>query len=87
MKNTPGRRPRGVVEVGQQASPHNAPFLRTPPAAGQFQFTIERAITENAPPFDTPWPPTTFMDGWVVARELPAGKTQWRRILISGRRT
>jgi hypothetical protein len=46
---------------------------------------IEREITTNAPPYDQPWPPR-FGDGWFLVRDLPGGKTLWRRISWPGAR-
>ena len=45
---------------------------------------IETAITDNAPPFNQPWPPTGLGDGWHLVRSYPDCKqTLWRRIRLA----
>ena len=42
---------------------------------------IETAITDNAPPFNQPWPPTGLGDGWhAVDKFSTRQRTFWRRI-------
>jgi hypothetical protein len=47
---------------------------------------IETAITDNAPPFNQPWPPTGLGDGWhVVDKFSTCQRTFWRRIRLATR--
>jgi hypothetical protein len=44
---------------------------------------IETAITENAQPFNQPWPPTGLGDGWhAVDKFSSRQRTFWRRIRL-----
>jgi hypothetical protein len=44
---------------------------------------IETAITDNAPPFNQPWPPTGLGDGWhAVDKFSTRQRTFWRRIRL-----
>jgi len=44
---------------------------------------IETAITDNAPPFNQPWPPTGLGDGWHAVDKFSTGqRTFWRRIRL-----
>ena len=44
---------------------------------------IETAITDNAPPFNQPWPPTGLGDGWhAVDKSSSRQRTFWRRIRL-----
>jgi hypothetical protein len=44
---------------------------------------IETAITDNAPPFNQPWPPTGLGDGWHAVDEFSSDqRTYWRRIRL-----
>ena len=44
---------------------------------------IETAITDNAPPFNQPWPPTGLGDGWHAVDEFSSDqRTFWRRIRL-----
>jgi hypothetical protein len=44
---------------------------------------IETAITDNAPPFNQPWPPTGLGDGWRRIDEFSTRqRTFWRRIRL-----
>jgi hypothetical protein len=44
---------------------------------------IETAITDNAPPFNQPWPPTGLGDGWhAVDKFSTRQRTFWRRFLL-----
>ena len=44
---------------------------------------IETAITDNAPPFNQPWPPTGLGDGWhAVDKFSTLQRTFWRRIRL-----
>ena len=44
---------------------------------------IETAITDNAPPFNQPWPPTGLGDGWHAVDEFSTHqRTFWRRIRL-----
>jgi hypothetical protein len=44
---------------------------------------IETAITDNAPPFNQPWPPTGLGDGWhAVDKFSSRQRTFWRRIRL-----
>jgi len=44
---------------------------------------IETAITDNAPPFNQPWPPTGLGDGWhAVDKFSTRQRTVWRRIRL-----
>jgi hypothetical protein len=45
---------------------------------------IETAITDNAPPFNQPWPPTGLGDGWHAVDEFSTRqRTFWRRIRLA----
>ena len=47
---------------------------------------IETAITDNAPPFNQPWPPTGLGDGWhAVDKFSTRQRTFWRRIRLRTR--
>jgi hypothetical protein len=47
---------------------------------------IETAITDNAPPFNQPWPPTGLADGWHAVDEFSTRqRTFWRRIRLRTR--
>jgi len=44
---------------------------------------IETAITDNAPPFNQPWPPTGLGDGWHAVDKFSTDqRTFWRRIRL-----
>jgi len=44
---------------------------------------IETAITDNAPPFNQPWPPTGLGEGWYAVDKFSTRqRTFWRRILL-----
>jgi hypothetical protein len=44
---------------------------------------IETAITDNAKPFNQPWPPTGLGDGWhAVDKFSTRQRTFWRRIRL-----
>ena len=44
---------------------------------------IETAITDNAPPFNQPWPPTGLGDGWhAIDKFSTRQRTFWRRIRL-----
>ena len=44
---------------------------------------IETAITDNAPPFNQPWPPTGLGDGWHAVDQFSTPQnTFWRRIRL-----
>jgi hypothetical protein len=44
---------------------------------------IETAITDNAPPFNQPWPPTGLGGGWHAVDKFSSHRrTFWRRILL-----
>ena len=44
---------------------------------------IETAITDNAPPYNQPWPPTGLGDGWhAVDKFSTSQNTFWRRIRL-----
>jgi hypothetical protein len=47
------------------------------------ELVIETAITDNAPPFNQPWPPTGLGDGWhAVDKFSTRQRTFWRRIRL-----
>jgi len=44
---------------------------------------IETAITDNAPPYNQPWPPTGLGAGWhAVDKFSTRQRTFWRRIRL-----
>jgi hypothetical protein len=60
---------------------HNADPLPLDPNASAL--VIETAITDNAPPFNQPWPPTGLGDGWhAVDKFSTRQRTFWRRIRL-----
>ena len=49
----------------------------------QSALVIETAITDNAPPFNQPWPPTGLGGGWhAVDKFSTRQSTFWRRIRL-----
>ena len=60
---------------------HDADPLTLDPNASAL--VIETAITDNAPPFNQPWPPTGLGDGWhAVDKFSTRQRTFWRRIRL-----
>jgi len=60
---------------------HNADPLPLDPNASAL--VIETAITDNAPPFNQPWPPTGLGDGWHAVDQFSTPQnTFWRRIRL-----
>jgi len=49
----------------------------------QSALVIETAITDNAPPFNQPWPPTGLGGGWhAVDKFSTRRRTFWRRVRL-----
>ena len=61
-------------------------FRNADPLVGIFDasaLVIETAITDNAQPFNQPWPPTGLGDGWhAVDKFSSRRRTFWRRIRL-----
>jgi hypothetical protein len=58
-----------------------------PPDPDASALVIETAITDNAQPFNQPWPPTDLGDGWhAVDKFSTRQRTFWRRIRLEDAR-
>ena len=73
---TPGR----DVGLRKKSSPRTPQIARSSFVSA---LVIETAITDNAPPFNQPWPPTGLGDGWhAVDKFSTRQRTFWRRIRL-----
>ena len=86
--------PSAVIgRFGRPIAPVHVRAPRTPPnlcivdngkaSTNASALVIETAITDNAQPFNQPWPPTGLGDGWhAVDKFSTRQRTFWRRIRL-----
>jgi hypothetical protein len=81
--NQPRHCPCGhdILHVGPGRGPHRA--FNGKASTNASALVIETAITDNAQPFNQPWPPTGLGDGWhAVDKFSTRQRTFWRRIRL-----
>jgi hypothetical protein len=86
MENPAGGNGGGSERSVRAAKPNNPEdkvFIPTAQAPADLtgSVLIEHATTSDLD--GLPWPPTGFVDGWVLVCAIGEGKTLWRRITIN----